>query len=202
MYSMAASIETATKGKDTSKLISHLHCIRTNIALEQSDTTQSFKFATLWLNVEEEKFQETTGESESQEKPVPTAELAAANDAMGVVYGIIGDHDEAKKFLKRSKRLRESMDGFKPAHNYSPLIALGINAWNEGKHEEAETFLLQALSDREAEYGEDDDSPRYDLSTPSLSSLPRTNQTPLYSLWSIYCNTINTPSARAASTSL
>ena len=139
--------------KDAFKLVSDLLGTRTNLALDSSDSKKALDFATTWLQSEEGRFRETQ---------VPTAELAAANNSMGVAQASCGFYREAESYLMRSKSLRESLKGFKPAHNFSPLQALGTSAWLDGRPSEAERYLLQALEDREAQCGADDrDSARY-----------------------------------------
>jgi len=152
MIHHALSIGQSAK-TDTFRLVSGLLGTRTNLALDQSDTKRSLDFATVWLNFEEMRFQETQ---------MATATLAAANNSMGVAQASCRFHSRAKHYLMRSKHLRESIDGFKPAQNFSPHLALGINAWLEGNASEAERYLMQALKDRQAELGVNDrESARY-----------------------------------------
>lgn len=148
----ALAIALSAKG-DTFRLLGDLYGIRTNVALDQSDPKKSLEFAMIWLEFEKTKFDET-GQ--------PTAELAAAQNSMGIAQATCGFFREAEVHLMISKSLRESLSGFKPSHNFSPLSALGICAWLEGRYSDAKGYLLQALRDHQAELGVDDrDSQRY-----------------------------------------
>lgn len=134
------------------RLRSDLYGTRTNIALDLSDTNRAYKYALDWLNLEEERYKKTN---------TPTPEFAAANNSMGAAEASRGLYRSAEKHLQRSKALRESLPGFKAAHNYSPLWAMGVNSYLEGKYQVSKGYLLQALRERKEEYGLEDKSGRY-----------------------------------------
>ena len=72
---------------------------------------------------------------------------------------------KASEHLLRSKHVREQLTGFKPSDNFSPLLGLGMVAWLRGEYTVAEEYLLQALKERDLEFGKDDrSSGRYKLS--------------------------------------
>ncbi|KAI1110507.1 hypothetical protein F5Y14DRAFT_359747 [Nemania sp. NC0429] len=132
---------------DTFRLESDVLGTRTNLALDLADPLRSYDYAAAWLELESDAYKETK---------VPTAEFAAANNSMGIALACCERFEEANKHLLYSKSLRESLPGFKVSQNFSPLLALGITAWLQGKHQEAKHHLKTALKDREQEFGVDD----------------------------------------------
>ncbi len=54
----------------------------------------------------------------------PTSDLAGACLHMGIAYNLNSLYQEAIPYLEESKRLRESMPGFKRDHLFSPLYQL------------------------------------------------------------------------------
>ncbi|KAL4865935.1 hypothetical protein BDV12DRAFT_173749, partial [Aspergillus spectabilis] len=137
--------------QDAFRLRSDLFGTRTNIALDLSDPNKAYKHALAWLELEEDRYKQTK---------TPTPELAAANNSMGAAEASCGLYRSAEVHLLRSKDLRESLPGFKPAHNYSPLWAMGVSSYLEGKYEVSKSYLMRALREREEEYGSSDQSGR------------------------------------------
>ncbi|KAI0099264.1 hypothetical protein GGR51DRAFT_552134 [Nemania sp. FL0031] len=123
---------------------------RANQALDLSDPRKSLRFATIWL--ERESAHHTNGRI--------SAELVAAHNCVGVALASCGLFEEAKDHLHRSKSMRESLPGFVPHHNYSPLFALGVTLWLQGKYEEAKQHLETALRDREEAFGRNEQGMR------------------------------------------
>ncbi|KAK3323199.1 hypothetical protein B0T19DRAFT_462543 [Cercophora scortea] len=132
---------------DTFRLRSDMTGTRTNLSTGMSDPFVSLEYGKAWIDLESARYEETG---------VVTAQLAAANNSYGACLAYCARYDEARHYLGQSKLLRESLPGFKPSQNWSPLYYLGVTAWLEGKHEEARDFLEQALRDREHEYGPED----------------------------------------------
>ncbi|KAK3688818.1 hypothetical protein B0T22DRAFT_512636 [Podospora appendiculata] len=132
---------------DTFRLRSDMTGTRTNLSTGMSDPLVSLAYGKAWIDLESARYDET--------KAV-TAQLAAAHNSYGTCLAYCARYDEARHHLGQSKLLRESLPGFKPSQNWSPLYYLGVTAWLQGSHEEARGFLEQALRDREDEYGPED----------------------------------------------
>ena len=135
--------------EDVFTLTSDMYGTRTNLSLDQSDDKICFDNARTWLEHEEGKYERTTEY---------TAVLAAANNAMGIAMARKRLWKKASEHFFRSKHVREQLDGFKPSHNYSPLLGLGMVAWLQGDNVGAERHLSQALKERDLEFGKDDRS--------------------------------------------
>lgn len=120
---------------------------RTNLALDLCDPSRSLKYAERWEELEEENYVKTT---------VMTPQLAASKNSMGVALASCERFDDVRKYLLDSKRIRESLEGFKPSHNFSPLLALGVSSYLEGSNLESLKYLKDALRDREADFGPGD----------------------------------------------
>ncbi|KAF9888438.1 hypothetical protein FE257_008716 [Aspergillus nanangensis] len=67
-----------------------------------------------------------------------------------------GMFTKAREFIDKSVSLRKQMPHFSRLQLYSPLYYTALIHLSEGKYEEAESGLLEALRDREVKYGKDD----------------------------------------------
>jgi hypothetical protein len=75
---------------------------------------------------------------------------------MGIACAKYGLFSEAKKYLKRSQKVRKGLNGFKSSDNFSPLRELGRIALAQGKFRNAKEILSTALKNREADLGVSD----------------------------------------------
>lgn len=69
-----------------------------------------------------------------------------------------GNIQRADSLIKESVRLRKQMPNFTRLQLYSPIIFTSYIQLLQGKFEDAETELLNALRDREVEYNTKDDT--------------------------------------------
>ena len=90
------------------------------------------------------------------ESGIPDSQIAASYASAGLTYLMNGRDDEAEQFVNKSITLRKQMPSFSRLQLYSPLVYLSLISLHRGKLEDAADFLLEALGDREAEYGIDD----------------------------------------------
>lgn len=67
-----------------------------------------------------------------------------------------GIFTKAREFIDKSILLRKQMPHFSRLQLYSPLYYTALIHLQEGKFDEAESGLLEALRDREVKYGKDD----------------------------------------------
>ncbi|KAL9619090.1 MAG: hypothetical protein Q9160_006266 [Pyrenula sp. 1 TL-2023] len=123
-------------------LKSYAYGVRTLLWLEHNDGQKGYHHAGIWVGLEEQFFERTKK---------PTGQYAAAYNAMGVACAKCGLFAKAKLNLYKSKEIRESMVGFKPAHNFSPFRELGRIAIAQGEYNKGEEILMRALKDREAD---------------------------------------------------
>ncbi|KAF2732072.1 hypothetical protein EJ04DRAFT_554283 [Polyplosphaeria fusca] len=86
----------------------------------------------------------------------PSARLANANMHMGIAYNFNSLWKEAERYLNESKRIRESMPGFKKDWLFSPLYQLAHNYYHRGKYAQAAGFLEVAIKDRVEAFQEAD----------------------------------------------
>lgn len=90
------------------------------------------------------------------ESGVPDSQIVASYASAGLTYIMNGKYDEAEQFVNKSITLRKQMPNFSRLQLYSPLVYLSLIYLYRGKREDAAGYLLEALGDREVEYGIDD----------------------------------------------
>lgn len=125
-------------------LKSYAYGVRTLLWLEHNDGQKGYLHAGIWVGIEGQLFERTKRH---------TGQYAAAYNAMGVACAKCGLFAKAKVNLYKSKEIRESIEGFKVAHNFSPFRELGRIAIAQGDYEEGKDILTRALKDREADLG-------------------------------------------------
>jgi tetratricopeptide (TPR) repeat protein len=79
--------------------------------------------------------------------------LAVAYNDLATAWAFYEEWEKSIKLLNESKRIRQSLPGFTRDMLFSPLYHLGLVLQHQGKYEEAEEVLNQAMQDREEALG-------------------------------------------------
>ena len=79
----------------------------------------------------------------------------AYND-LAVAWACHCEWEKAIELLQESKSIREKMPGFTRDKLFSPLYHLGLSLQHQGKFDEAEEVLNEAIKDREVAFGPGD----------------------------------------------
>lgn len=105
-----------------------------------------------------EKMQEHLKIRESifAETGIVDSHIAAAYSETARALLMNGMFSKARTLIYRSIELREQMPKFTRLQLHSPLMYLAWIDWYEGSHQDAVWKLLEALRDREVEFGRDD----------------------------------------------
>lgn len=82
--------------------------------------------------------------------------IAAAYSETARAMLMNGIFSKARTLIYRSIKLRKQMPKFSRLQLHSPLMYLAWIDWHEGNHQSAVDKLLEALRDREVEFGRDD----------------------------------------------
>lgn len=82
--------------------------------------------------------------------------IAAAYSETARAMLMNGLFSEARTLIYRSIELRKQMPKFSRLQLHSPLMYLAWIDWHEGSYQDAVDKLLEALRDREVEFGRDD----------------------------------------------
>lgn len=87
-----------------------------------------------------------------------TTEFSYGHYAMGVALGMCQIYSKAIPYLTQAKDIRSRLPGFKPADNFSPMYHQALAAFHQGRIDDCEKLLLDALEAREAAVGKNDKS--------------------------------------------
>jgi len=87
-----------------------------------------------------------------------TSILAVAYNDLATAWACHREWEKAINRLKESKRIRENLPGFTKDKLFSPLYHLGLVYSHQGKYDEAEVILNEAIQDWEDAFGPDDAS--------------------------------------------
>jgi tetratricopeptide (TPR) repeat protein len=106
----------------------------------------------------------------------PTAILAVAYNDLAHAWAFHRDWNQAISLLKVSKEIREQLPDFTIDKLFSPLYHLGLVLQHQGKYQEAEDVLNEAIRDRNNVFGPADAvSIRY--TTNKFSAMTRSTNT-------------------------
>ena len=95
-------------------------------------------------------------ESVFAETGIVDSHIAAAYSETARAMLMNGIPGKARNLIHRSIELRKQMPKFSRLQLHSPLMYLAWIDWHEGSHQNAVNKLLEALRDREVEFGMDD----------------------------------------------
>ena len=95
-------------------------------------------------------------ESVFAETGIVDSHIAAAYSETARAMLMNGIFSKARTLIYRSIELRKQMPKFSRLQLHSPLMYLAWIDWHEGSHQSAVDKLLEALRDREVEFGRDD----------------------------------------------
>lgn len=87
---------------------------------------------------------------------VVTSQIVASYTELGRVMIMNNELEEAERLIKESGRLRRQSPHFSRLQLFSPILFYSYIENLKGQFKEAEKHLLEALRDRELEYGKDD----------------------------------------------
>ncbi len=87
---------------------------------------------------------------------VITSQIVASYTELGRVMIMDNELEEAERLIKESARLRRQMPHFSRLQLFSPILFFSYIENLRGQFKQAEKHLLEALRDRELEYGKDD----------------------------------------------
>ena len=82
--------------------------------------------------------------------------LAVAYNDLAVAWACFGEWERAIELLRDSRRIREQLQDFTRDKLFSPLYHLGLILQHQGKYDEAEKVLNNAIRDREEAFGAKD----------------------------------------------
>lgn len=95
-------------------------------------------------------------ESVFAETGIVDSHIAAAYSETARAMLMNGIFSKARALIYQSIELRKQMPKFSRLQLHSPLMYLAWIDWHEGSHQSAVDRLLEALRDREVEFGKDD----------------------------------------------
>jgi tetratricopeptide (TPR) repeat protein len=121
-----------------------LYRSRVGVASHERDPLALLQYALLGLELEKKRHEEIGH---------PTPILAVAYNDLAMGYALNREWDKAIPQLKRSREIREGFADFTKDKLFSPLYHLGLVLHHQGKDEEAERVLEQAIKDREEALG-------------------------------------------------
>ena len=82
-----------------------------------------------------------------------TSILAVAYNDLAVAWACHGEWPKSIELLKESRSIRENLPGFTRDMLFSPLYHLGLLLHHQGKYDDAERVLNEAIKDREEAFG-------------------------------------------------
>jgi tetratricopeptide (TPR) repeat protein len=133
--------------QNSSKIQVDIYRGRIGVAHVARNKSDYFEYAEKEYLAETEKAKHTA---------TATSDLAGAYLHMGIAYNLNSLYDGAISYLEESKRLRESMPGFKRDHLFSPLYQLAHSHFQLGDDKKAAELLEIAIKDRTATFGAHD----------------------------------------------
>ncbi|MCJ1308297.1 hypothetical protein MMC25_001950 [Agyrium rufum] len=87
-----------------------------------------------------------------------TSILTVAYNDLAMAWACHGEWEKAVALLKESRTIREGLPDFTKDKLFSPLYHLGLVYHHQGKFDDAETVLNEAIQDRENRFGREDTS--------------------------------------------
>lgn len=118
-----------------------------NIAMVMNQPGLSLQKNLEALEIREKMFAETG---------VVNSQLAASYTETARSMMMNNMFDKAKGFIKKSIEVRKQMPQFSRLQLYSPLYYLSLIHLHEGEYEKAASLALEALREREIQFGRDD----------------------------------------------
>lgn len=82
--------------------------------------------------------------------------LAVSYNDLAMAWACHGEWEKAIELLIESRRIREELPGFTRDKLFSPLYHLGLIYQHQGKYDEAEKILNEAIRDRDEAFGRED----------------------------------------------
>lgn len=144
----AASLAHEKSTKSLPELLSAIYNTRGTLALQINQRAEALQNYQGYMQVQEEIYANTN---------VATTKYAAAFTELGMAK-LMNEiaTDDVFELFETSDKIRRKLKGYKKLNLFNSLRGKGY--WNlaRGRHDEAFTFLLEALIDRENEFGEDD----------------------------------------------
>ena len=120
---------------------------RIALAVSSKDTDNLLRYAQLAWDVETERHRRLGR---------PTSFLAVAYNDLAVGWACQCEWDKALELLEKSKSIREQLPGFTRDKLFSPLYHKALVLHHQGKYDEAEEILNEAIGDREEAFGPND----------------------------------------------
>ena len=85
-----------------------------------------------------------------------TSILAVAYNDLANAWACHCEWERALELLVDSRTIREGLPGFSRDKLFSPLYHTGLVLYHQGKYDDAEKILNEAIQDRETAFGRDD----------------------------------------------